>query len=241
MTFELLNQRTTPDSVVEVLRKAILDGGLAPGSQLREVHIAKELGISRAPLREALRMLEEEGLVTKIAFRGSFVTEVGRDTVREIETLRERLEPLAAELALPALRAGGRDRLAGIIGALATATQNADVSGSIDAHLGVHRLFYELSGHRLLLGMWTAWEAQLRLFLAADHQSYANLPAILDDHQRLLGLVDAGDDDALLREVVQHVRDSLLVGTAEAHAARKPTESPARRGERRRRLATLDT
>ena len=83
--FKWQEQRTTtPDGVYRVLRTAILDGTVPPGEQLRETHIATDLGISRSPLREALTKLEEEGLVVKIPFRGSFVVEV---SARDVCTL----------------------------------------------------------------------------------------------------------------------------------------------------------
>ena len=84
-----LEQRTTtPDGVYRVLRAAILDGTVPAGGQLREAHIAADLGISRSPLREALTRLEEEGLVVKIPFRGAFVVEVSARGRR-----RYRLDP----------------------------------------------------------------------------------------------------------------------------------------------------
>ena len=79
-----LTQRTTPTTVAAVLRAAILDGKLKPGSQLRETHLASDLGVSRAPLREALGILADEGLVEKIPYRGAFVAEVSADAIAEI-------------------------------------------------------------------------------------------------------------------------------------------------------------
>src|ERR1700756_1668764 len=88
-----ITQRTTPGSVAHVLRNAILEGRLKPGSQLRETHLAADLGVSRAPLREALGLLAEEGLVEKIPYRGAFVAEVSHESIAEIASLRKRLEP----------------------------------------------------------------------------------------------------------------------------------------------------
>ena len=108
-TFEWHEKRaTTPEAVYRVLRAAILDGGVPPGGQLREAHIAADLGISRSPLREALTRLEEEGLVVKIPFRGAFVVEVSAQDVAEIASIRLRVEPYAMELSMEALR--GRER-----------------------------------------------------------------------------------------------------------------------------------
>jgi DNA-binding GntR family transcriptional regulator len=110
--FTWLEQRTTtPDGVYAVLRAAILDGTVPAGGQLREAHIAADLGISRSPLREALTRLEEEGLVVKIPFRGAFVVEVSARDVADIASIRVLVEPYAAELSAEALRGSERPGL----------------------------------------------------------------------------------------------------------------------------------
>jgi DNA-binding GntR family transcriptional regulator len=157
--FERLHQRTTPDAVMVVLRRAILGGSLPPGSRLSEARIAADLGISRAPLREALRALEEEGLVVRIPFKGAFVAEVGPTVVEEIASLRLRLEPFAIERGLPWLRGAGRPQLKAACAALSRAAAADDLAGSIDAHLRVHRVLYESAGHKLLLDLWSGWES----------------------------------------------------------------------------------
>src|SRR6185503_5234987 len=84
VSFGPIEQRTTPGSVAHVLRTAILDGTLAPGSQLREIPLAADLGVSRAPLREALGILADEGLIVKYPYRGAFVAEVSATGMSEI-------------------------------------------------------------------------------------------------------------------------------------------------------------
>lgn len=200
-----ITQRTTPSSVAQVLRTAILDGTLKPGSQLRETHLATDLGVSRAPLREALGLLAEEGLVDKIPYRGAFVAEVSADGMAEIASLRKRLEPYAIELALPSLRGSGRVKVTRALEDMEIGADNNDPTATIDAHMSFHRGFYELSGHKLLLELWLSWEAQLQLFFSADHQAFADLHDMVADHKRLLKVIDSGDMDAITAEVEYHV------------------------------------
>ena len=221
MQFAQLQQRTTPDNVSDVLREAILDGSLKPGSQLREAHIATDLGISRAPLREALRRLEEEGLVVKIPFKGAYVAEVGDRMIDEISSLRLRLEPFAIELALPKLRSSERGYLKDVIGQLTDAAKRHDVQHSIAAHLAFHRAIYEASDHQLLMSLWSSWESQLRLFLAVDMRSYADPVQVADDHARLLKLIERGDLAALNRELAVHIHGSGVEPTP-AETTQKP-------------------
>ena len=136
VTFAWQEQRTTtPEGVYRVLSAAILDGSVPPGGQLREAHIAADLGISRSPLREALTRLEEEGLVVKIPFRGAFVVEVSAQDVAEIASIRLRVEPFAGELSMPALGGPERPLLISTLEELNRATEDNDIPASIDAHL----------------------------------------------------------------------------------------------------------
>jgi len=205
---ERLDQRTTPTGVIRVLRRAILDGTFPPGSQLREAHLAAELGISRSPLREAFSRLEEEGLLVRIAFRGAFVKEVTAQMVREIADLRFLVEPYAAERAAEQLGDALPVRLGELVQALRAAADADDLPGTIEAHLAFHRFFYEHSANQLLAEMWTDWETRLRLFLAVDHQQYDDLNDLATAHEHLAGLVHAGDMARYREELAHHVHTS---------------------------------
>ena len=91
--------RTLPGPIAERLRDLIIEGVLPPGSRLNERELCERLGVSRTPLREALRRLAHDGLVTLIPNRGAFVTEMSRDAVRESFEIMAALEALACELA----------------------------------------------------------------------------------------------------------------------------------------------
>jgi DNA-binding GntR family transcriptional regulator len=208
-----LQRTTTPEGVYRVLRAAILDGTLPPGGQLRERDIAEDLGVSRSPLREALTRLEEEGLIVKIPFRGAFVVEVSAQEVAEIASIRLLVEPYAGGLALEALRGPERPRLTQTIEEFHRATVTNDIPASIDAHLQFHRLFYDLSGHGVLRGLWNGWETKLRLYLAVDHRSYGELHDIADEHERLAAVALEGDVEAFRRELAHHFQSALRAGT----------------------------
>lgn len=237
MEFSPLRQQTTPEAAVAVLRKAILSGSLPQGSQLREVHIASEMGISRAPLREALRKLEEDGLVVKIPFRGSFVAEVSEDTIAEIVSLRIRLEPYAVERALPQLLGSGARRLTEATEALERTVKEGDIVASLETHLALHRLFYELADHKWLLRLWHEWESQLRLFLAADHSAFGHLDRIHQDHLRLDTVIKSGDLGAITAELTQHIANGPRYSYEDRQSTTSAQTAPDRPAKRPRRLA----
>jgi DNA-binding GntR family transcriptional regulator len=207
--FAGLERTTTPEGVYRVLRAAILDGTVPPGGQLRERDIADDLGISRSPLREALTRLEEEGLIVKVPFRGAFVVEVSAQDVAEIASIRLLVEPYAGQLAVEALRGPERPRLMQTIQELHRATETNDIPASIDAHLGFHRLFYDLSGHGILRDLWNGWESKLRLYLTVDHRSYSDLHDIAVEHERLAAVALEGDTDVFRQELAQHFQSAL--------------------------------
>lgn len=208
--FEWQEQRTTtPDGVYRVLRTAILDGTVPPGGQLRETRIAEDLGISRSPLREALTRLEEDGLVVKIPFRGSFVVEVSAREVAEIASIRALVEPYAAELSAAALCGPERTRLTQTIEELHRATETHDVPASIDAHLRFHRLFYDFSGNSVLQSLWNGWETKLRLYLTVDHQTYSDLHQLAVEHERLASFALEGDLEGFRAELVNQMQSAL--------------------------------
>ena len=222
VTFGWQEQRTTtPDGVYRVLRAAILDGRVPPGGQLREAHIAADLGISRSPLREALTRLEEEGLVVKIPFRGAFVAQVSAADVAEIASIRLLVEPYAGELSMEALRGHARPTLVRTFEDLGRATEQNDIPASIDAHLRFHRLFYDLSGNGILQGLWSGWENKMRLYLAVDHRSYGDVHDIAREHEAMVRCVLDGDVDGFRREVARHF-PSALAGRSAARGSAMP-------------------
>jgi DNA-binding GntR family transcriptional regulator len=210
VAIERLKQSTTAESAMRAVRNAILDGTFPPVSQLREVPIATELGTSRAPVREALRHLEREGLIVRVPFRGAFVAEISPRAAAEIAALRAILEPYAVECALPYFATTeGRAELVDTVNRLSERTAAEDRPGSIEAHLAVHALLYRASGNQALYETWKSWESQLRLFLAADHQSFPQLSELAVTHRALLAAIESGDTERIRRELAWHIHSQV--------------------------------
>jgi DNA-binding GntR family transcriptional regulator len=203
---------------------------------MREVHVAAELGISRAPLREALRRLEEEGLVVKVPFRGTFVTEVSEESIRDIARLRSVLEPWAIEQGLQTLQGERLSDLRRLVAQLATAARKGNVQSSITAHLAFHRTIYESAGNEVLTSLWRGWENQLRLFLAADYRKYDDPMASHRDHEALLALIEKGDLGAIRRLLGSHIHGGETpTGATDGKVGRAAGTSAATRDRSRSR------
>jgi len=136
--------------VVPALREAIVEGVLAPGSRLSEVQIAKQLNVSRTPMREAFAQLEREGLVTVVARVGAFVRSVTLRDVAEIYRVRMALECLAVQLAAERITALGRAQLEDVTDAMQASLAANDPAGYVDALDRFYAIVMTLADNRTL-------------------------------------------------------------------------------------------
>lgn len=165
-----LNRVVLREQVKEVLLARILDGVYAPGDRLVETQLAGELGVSQAPVREALRELETLRFVVSEPFKGTRVRGVSREEVVEIYPVRAALEGLAARLA--ATRLGGEvDPLRGLFEAMLRAAEAGDLREQVSLDVQFHRRIVEAAGNRTLLETWASLRIEARTlitFLKAD-------------------------------------------------------------------------
>jgi len=187
------------------IRKAILDGAFPPGSPLVERRIADEMGISRGPVREALRRLEEEGLVVTTPHKVTQVVEVGPQRIHEITALREALEPLAVSQTLARVRVGAIQQLQQLMAEMRSAGAAGEREALIELHLGFHRTYYAMADNALLLQVWTLMEGQTRLYLHVHHLPSETLSDYAEHHQELLQALEVGSTVEIQTAVRQHV------------------------------------
>lgn len=174
------------DQVVHLLRDAILGGELLPGERIVESRIAKQLKISQAPIREALALLERQGLVVKVHNRGTFVSRVHARELRELFTLRSVLDAFSARLA--ALNATTKDiqELRRLLDRMRIAEKAGDLVSLTDAHLQLHEAIYGMSGHRLLADVFAQIHPRMalaltfaeNLFSSEGHEADCHIPLI---------------------------------------------------------------
>jgi len=143
--------RSAGETAADLLREAILDGRLAPAQRLKENVLALDLGISRTPLRQALRQLESEGLVVSVHNRGTFVREYGTEDIAEIYELRGVLEPHAARRAAERCTPSERDELRASSDRYRT--PGLDTPAFNRENLVFHRLVLRISGSERLAAM----------------------------------------------------------------------------------------
>ncbi|QEC49795.1 GntR family transcriptional regulator [Baekduia soli] len=202
---------TTPQHALDALRRAIVAGELRPGQRVRQEDVAERLGVSIAPVREALRVLEQEGQVTYRPRRGYFVTELRIDDLEEIYALRQVLEDRAARAALPTLDDDALDRIVLAARDCVDAAEAGDVAGELEANRRFHFAILEAPGHphamRLIRLLWDSTEAYRAMYYNSPEERHA----AVDAHDRILAAIRARDVDALVAELDAHRRRALDV------------------------------
>ncbi|MFL5817563.1 MAG: GntR family transcriptional regulator [Conexibacter sp.] len=205
---------TTQQHAVEWLRRAIVAGELRPGERVPQDEVATRIGVSIAPLREALRVLEGEGQLTYRPRRGYFVTELRIDDLTEIYALRRLLEARAARHALDLLDADGVERIVRAAGDCADTAAAGDVAQTLDANRRFHFALFDAPGQphllKLIRTLWDATEAYRALYYNTPEER----AAAVDAHDRIVDAVRARDAERLVTELDAH-REQALAALAE--------------------------
>jgi DNA-binding GntR family transcriptional regulator len=183
----LLEHTSTVDRAAEVLRHALFAGDLAPGTPLREVALADQLGVGRSTIREALGTLTAEGLVTRIPNRGVIVSILDPEQIHDVVRARLALETAGANAWTDAIEAE---------------RQHVRIT---EAHLMFHRSLVALTGSSRLVTMSEQLSAEIRLALAHLDRLRSNAVEQVAEHQTLLDRLEAGDTDGVATELITHL------------------------------------
>lgn len=207
----MLNRIEAPslaELALREIRRLILAGEFKPGDRLVEERLCEQLGISRPPVREALRILQREGLVVTQPRRGSIVVPLTAADVEEIFSLRAALERMAAERGVPCQSEPRLNSLREAQERIAETARAGDRPGLVAANIEFHQAFADLPGHRRLSDTYRTLALQLQLCMALNLQVRERLYGSLDEnvvrHRRLLTLVESGDRRAVLHELSFH-------------------------------------
>jgi DNA-binding GntR family transcriptional regulator len=192
----------TRQRVRDELRERILTGRLRPGDRLVERELAEDLGVSRVPVREAIRSLEAEGFLVEQSARRIVVRQLARVDVEELFDVREALEGLAAGRAAERAGAPELKRLERVLADAARATARGDAARITVLNSRFHDEIVAIAGNTLLTTMLQPLQGRLR-WLTSQNEHWAEL---LDEHRRLYEAIASGDADRAHTEAVEHVR-----------------------------------
>jgi DNA-binding GntR family transcriptional regulator len=202
---------TTQQHALDWLRRAIVAGELHPAERVVQEDVAERIGVSVAPVREALRVLEQEGQVIYHPRRGYFVTELRIEDLEEIYTLRQMLEEFAARRALPKLDEDGFARIALAAKECVDAAEAGNVAAELEANRRFHFAILEPPDQhhvmRLIRLLWDSTEAYRALYYNSPDERLESL----DAHDRIVEAVRDRDADRLVRELDVHRERALAV------------------------------
>ena len=191
------------EQVLAELRRRIVNCDYPPGDRLTEDRLAEDFGVSRNPVREALRVVESEGFVTMVPRRGAFVASPDASTIADIFSVRERLEPLAARLAAERASASDVAGLRDLLDAAREATEAVDFSKVAELNSQLHLRVIEISGNRWLASIASSLYLHVHWIfrIGAHHRA----PHSWVEHIRLVDAIEAADPQAAELAASSHV------------------------------------
>ncbi len=198
--------------VVDSLREAILDGSLRPGQRIQDSEVALQLGVSRTPVREALRQLEKDGLVRSTPNRGAIVNDLSKDDLEELYGIRAVLEGLAAARACSRITARELEdlqRLCEEMQAVVPFRSEEDRIAFLSRDMEFHELLVEASQSPSLAEMLSGIRMRIRMVMATISVLARASAQAAPEHKALLEAIRLRDRESAERLARQHVMDSM--------------------------------
>lgn len=197
------------DVVFNTLRQAILRGELKPGERLMEIQLANKLGVSRTPIREAIRKLELEGLVLMIPRRGAEVAEITEKSLRDVLEVRGALEELAVKLACQKITDAQIQELRVAEKAFELALQSGDVTTYAEADVKFHDVIYLATDNQRLIQLLSNLREQMYRYRVEYLKREEAHETLLIEHKRIIETIAKRDMDAAVDAVCQHIDNQV--------------------------------
>lgn len=195
------------------VRKAIRDGTLLPGTRMVETRLAEQLGVSRAPVREALQRLIQEGLAVNKR-RGVFIRELTTEDVLDVYLARTACEKAAADAIIKGSHSMDWEVLEAALGSLEAAATNSDLRSALEADRLFHEKLVEAAGSPRLTRMFATLLVETAICLRRLEGAYTEGTHLVEEHQRILTALKAGDRDEVSRAITAHMDDAIQHLTA---------------------------
>jgi len=208
--FQKQKRTTLTEMALKEIRNAIQSRKLRPGDRIIEAELARQMGISRFPIREAIRCLEREGVVKTIPFEGTHVSRFDLNDLEELYTLRSALEELAIRILMKKMTPRDIEKLESVLHAMEKAVYEKK-EGAQAEDMRFHQTICELAGHRRLLETWLTLQDQLRSFIAIEEESYRGGDQLLKVHYPLMEAIKSGDSLTAEQCIRDHIAEALEI------------------------------
>ena len=194
--------------VCETLRDAVRRGILQPGERLMEIQLAEDLGVSRTPVREAIRKLEMEGYVIMMPRRGTYVADLSIRDINEVFEIRTSLESLASGLAAERIDEDELEKLQRLLVEIGAYIKSGDMESIVRTDTEFHDLLYQASRNTRLVGIISNLREQLTRFRTTSMSFPGRLKATLEEHRKIVEAIAQGDEKAARKAAEHHMEKS---------------------------------
>lgn len=204
------DQRTLSDDVAKIIRKMILNGELQAGGWINQAQLAEKFNISRGPIREALKLLQNEGLIKHETNKGTFVATLSQQDAFEIYTLRALLEGEAAQLALPHLTEKDMGDLEGYIEQFTEAMENHDIEKQVQCDILFHGKIVAASKHNRLISIHQHLDTQVGvMYLTVANRVPMRVEQVVQNHRVLLDALRTRNKKKIQKAFSDHYTAAL--------------------------------
>jgi DNA-binding GntR family transcriptional regulator len=209
-----IHRRYLHDEVAERLRELILSGELEPKERINEVELCERFGISRTPLREAIKILATEGLLELLPNRGARVGHVSQSEIEEMLEVVAGLEATAAELACRSITDGEIDAIEAKTIIMEKAYGRGDDRAYFTLNREIHELIMQAARNATLSGIYSNLSSRIQRMRYTAHKTPDQWRRAMDEHVRMVELLRARDGEGLARVVRDHIRGKKVVISA---------------------------
>ena len=217
---KLDNYKPLREMVFESLREAIIQGRLRPGERLMEIQLAEEMGVSRTPVREAIRKLELEGFVVMVPRKGAYVAGISVKDIVDVFEVRAALEGLAAGLAAERITDDEMDQLERSIHKINVSAEE-DLKAIVEGDTSFHALIYKASRNQRLVQIIINLQEQINRFRMTSLAQPGRLKIALDEHTKIVEAIsdrNVESSQQLATEHIENAEQSLLNALREEEA-----------------------
>ncbi|HZV66192.1 MAG TPA: GntR family transcriptional regulator [Telluria sp.] len=225
--FPRLERQRLHDTVIEHLQKLIIEGVLEPGSKLNEREVCERLGISRTPLREAMKVLASEGLIEIVPNRGAFVSKMDETEIWETFEMMSGLEALSGELAAERITPEEIADIKALHYAMLVCRTQNDLSGYYSRNQAIHNKINEAAGNSVLRQIYLSVNRRLLALRFKSNFRESKWDRAVKEHGEMIEALEAHDGKRLAAILRQHLldkRDSVLATLRESSAAAVPPQ-----------------
>lgn len=201
------------DQAADILRRAILNGQFKPGEELNETDLAEKLGISRGPIREALRVLNTEGLTETVPYHGTRVRSFTLEDIEELYSMRVLMETFAVKRIIEVQNEAHLTALRSYYDAMVAAADDNNIQKLTEFDRGFHDTLIDLSNHKLMKSLWQMVAMRVQQIMVISNRRFSNLHDIADNHLHIIRKIESGEIDAacdLLSDHIVTAGDTLL-------------------------------